>query len=313
MARTRLSPEVIAERMVELRNLRKLHATARAREIRKDARITELEAIVATQQQTIEKLLIQVSELQTMVFGRKKHLPAGGTPIGKDAASAEPMKPRTKDSYRRPIPPASSITEEVAVPLPETCTCGGSFDPETRTTHECYQEDIPLPELTPDYQAKLVTKYLVARGICQSCGKATSGRELGGAKVSLGSNVRLLVTHLIASVGMSYAQVVHLMLSLYGLHLTDGEIANMLKKQHQAWLPAYHQLSSDIRASPVVHADETSWPIQSLQGAGYAWDICDAASDRVCFVLASSRGAPHAKRLFGKDTDQPFKGVRKEK
>lgn len=266
----------------------------------------ELRRLVALQQSQLEKQAIQISELQTMVFGKKKKPPTG-TPI---VLPEPPKQARAKASYRREVPPTAAITAEVAVPLPETCTCGGSFDPNSVTIHDRYEEDIPLSELTPDYQAHLVTRYRIERGVCFKCSHATSSRNLGGAEVSLGPNVRLLVTHLITNVSMSYAQVANILLSLYGLHITDGEIASMLQKQHQTWLPAYIQLKADIRAAPAVHSDETPWPIQALQGAGYAWNMCDAASPKVCYALEQSRGASHAKALFGQDSDQPFTGIR---
>jgi transposase len=303
-----LTKSEVARRMTELRNLQQLHRHDReqisdyAKALRiADAENTELKQIVAT-------LQIQVAELQTMVFGKKKRPPGGTAILVVPPVVAKQV--RSKASYRRPLPPAVAITTEVAVPLPETCTCGGSFDQSKTTTHERFVQDIPLPALTPDYQAQLVTKYLVERGICSACGKPTSSQELGGAVVSLGPNVRLLVTHLIAAGGMSYAQVASLLLALYDLHVTDGEVANILHKQHQDWQPAYQQLKADIRASPVVHADETSWPLQQLQGAGYAWVLADAASPRVCYELAQSRGAATAKSLFGQDTDHPFTGIR---
>jgi transposase len=297
--------------MVELRNLRSLHAHDRKQitELRTDNQ--ELRQLLTQALEQNKTQAIQIAELQTMVFGKKKRPPMGGTPIGADL-TAEAKKVRSKDSYRRPIPPASAVTKEVALPLPTVCACGGSFDLVTISTHERYEEDIPLPELTPGYQAKLVTKYVIVRGVCLKCGKATvaEGKDLGGAQVSLGPNVRLLVCHLISVVGMSYSQVANLILSLYGLHVTDGEIANMLRKQHIAWTPSYNQLKADIRAAPVVHGDETPWPIQDLQGAGYAWNLCDAGSPKVCFALEQSRGAAQAQKLFGKDTDHPFVGVR---
>lgn len=242
-----------------------------------------------------------------MVFGKKPKPPTGHHVP--DLPKPVPQ-PRAKTSYRRSLPPASAIASEVVVPLPGTCACGGSFDQNKITAHERYEEDIPLPELTKSYRAHLVTRYTVRRGVCLACGKATAGRELGGAEVSLGPNVRLLVTHLIASVGLSYAQVSALILSLYNLYVTDGEISAILHKQHQAWQPAYQQLKADIRAAPVVHSDETPWPIQSLQGAGCAWNICDAGSPKVCFALEQSRGVVYARRLFGQDTETPFAGIR---
>ncbi len=290
----KLLDSVIAERMVELRNLRRLHTAARERERIKDARIKELEAIVAKQQATIEKLQIQIAELQAMVFGRKKKPPTGHyTP---DLPKPEP-KPRTKDSFRRPLPPAHAVTAEEPVPLPETCRCGGNWAKVTE--HTRYEEDIPLPEITPDYQAHLVTKYVIERGVCGKCGKVTSGKELGGQAVRLGSNIRLLICHLITVTGMSYSQVIQLISSLYGLHLTDGEIANCLAKQHQNWLAAYQKLKADTRASPIKHYDETPWKIRDADNSGYAWVMSASGSPSTIFYLATSRGAPHVKKLHG--------------
>jgi len=291
----KLTDTEVATRMVELRNLRKLHAAARQREILKDARIRELEAALATQQATIDTLKIQMVELQTMVFGKKKKPPTGTVvPV----LQVPTVVPRTKASYRRQLPPASAITTEVAVPLPQSCACGGAF--RTVTTHERFEEDIPLPELTPDYYAKLVTHYTIERGVCRACGRATSGKELGGAEVSLGSNVRLLATHLVSVVGLSYAQVANLLLSLYGLQVSDGEIAKLLQKQHQTWLPAYHQLQTDIRAAPIRHYDETPWAIQDQGNYGHAWVMSASGSPQTLFHLATSRGLPHAQKLHGK-------------
>lgn len=266
------------------------------------AKVAELEATVAAQQATIETLKIQIAELQTMVFGKNKKPPTGSSGF-KEAILPSPKLPRTKDSYHRPIPPASAITATVTVPV-DHCVCGGELV--NITNHERYVEDIPLPELTANYTAKLVTQYLVQRGICRVCAKPTSGQDLGGATVSLGSNARLLVCHLVTNLGLSYAQVASLMFSLYDLSITDGEIARILAKQHQAWQPAYQQLIADIRGAPVVHADETPWPIQELQGYGYGWSLSDASSPKVIYALENSRGARHAKSLFGEE----FRGVR---
>jgi transposase len=167
-------------------------------------------------------------------------------------------------------------------------------------------QDIPLPDLTADYQSVLVTKYVVERGVCARCGKATSGRDLGGAVVALGPNVRLLVCHLVSTAGMSYSQVHHLLLSLYRLDVSDGEIAGILSNQSQRWQPKYQALGAEIRGAPVVHADETPWPIQGLGRLGYAWAMCPVGSPQVFFSFEGSRGAVHAQALFGPD----FTGIR---
>ena len=307
MAR-RLSDDVVAVRMVELRNLCRLHTHDRKQIVELKTENKEIRAENVALRQMVATLQVQVAELQTMVFGRKKKPPMGGTPIGVTSA-AETKKIRSKDSYRRPTPSASTVTREVVVPLPLVCTCGGSFDPSCTGIYERYEEDIPLPTLTPNYQPHLVTKYLIERGICRNCGKAASGKDLGGQAVTLGPNVRLLACHLISVVGMSYAQMADLLLSLYGLVISKAEITAMLQDKHKQWLPAYNQLKQDIRAAPVVHIDETPWKMQQ-EGGGYVWALADASSPRVCYDLATSRGAPHAQTLFGQDSDHPFTGIR---
>lgn len=162
-----------------------------------------------------------------MVFGKKRKPPTDGHHVS--GLSKPKPKPRDKGSYRRPIPPAAAITAEESVPI-DRCQCGGELT--NVSQHERYQEDIPLPELTPDYQAKLVTKHIISRGVCMQCSKVTAGRNLGGQAVTLGPNIRLLICHLISVMGMSYTQVANLLLSLYGLRVTDGEIALILNKQH---------------------------------------------------------------------------------
>ena len=304
----KLTDDVIATRMVELRNLRTLHARDRKQITQLKAELVavknenkELRELVAQQQATIATLQIQMAELQTMVFGRKKRPPAGGTPAPAPDLFEPAKQSRSKDSYRRPTPPAHAITTTKHYPVSECAACGGELT--AIETHIRYEEDIPLPELTPGYVPHLVTKYVVKRGRCMHCGKHTSGRDLGGANVSLGNNVRLLVCHLISVVGLSYAQTTGLLLSLHGLVVSKAELSVMLQSQHQAWLPAYGRLKADIRAAPVVHLDETPWPIQNNDRLGYAWVLADASTPKVCFTLENSRGVIHAKSLVGETYD----------
>jgi transposase len=304
MSRKKLTTNEVSKRMTELRNLQTLHR----RDRQQISDLTEALNLVASERDELKQLVatqaIQIAELQTMVFGKKKKPPTG-TAV---PALPNPVAlPRTKHSYRRPLPPASAITTTEVIPV-DYCQCGGELT--KFTTHNRYQEDIPLPELTAGYQARLVTKYVISRGICARCGKVTSGQDLGGQAVTLGPNVRLLICHLVSVAGLSYNGVAMLLRSLYGISVSDGEIANVVAKQHATWLPAYGQLKSDIRAAPAVHADETPWAIQQNDGYGYAWCLSDATSEKVYYSLENSRGAPHAKRLFGQDTDQPFTGVR---
>jgi transposase len=304
-----LSDQEIRRRLQEGRNYKHLYAQLKVSFDKLRAEHKQCPVKLAALQAKLDTQAIQIAELQTMVFGKKRR-PPRGTPVPPDPLFAAAHVTRTADSYRRPVPPASAITDTVLVPLADTCVCGGDWAAGSLTSHDRYQQDIPLPELTPDYQSQLVTKFVIARGVCSRCGKRSSSRPLDGAQVTLGSNVRLLVTHLTSVGGMSYHQVASLLLVLYGLTVSDGELANLLQRQHQAWLPSYHQLQDNIRAAPVVHVDETSWSIQELQNQGYAWVLADSTSSSVCYRLENSRGALHARSLFGVGSAHPCQGVR---
>ena len=282
--------------------LRQQNSNLKTHNARLRGQLKDMGRELAETRQQLSTQAIQIAELQTMVFGKRRQPPTSGPSTGQDRPSA-PKPPRTKDSYRRPLPSAGDITSTTDCPV-SVCACGGELT--SITTHDRFVEDIPLPKLTAGYQPKLVTKYVVSRGVCLRCGKPTSGRNLGGATTSLGPNLRLLVSHLVGASGMSYEQVAQLCATLYGIQLSDGEIAGILQAQHRTWLPAYEQLKTDIQASRVVNADETPWPIQGEEGRGYAWVLSDATSPKACYVCAISRGAIHAQNLIGPD----FTGIR---
>jgi len=174
----KLSDQQIKLRLQEGRNYKRLYTDLKVQfdEVVKEHK--QCPKLLVEQQEAIETLKIQIAELQTMVFGRKKKPPTGH--YLPDVLKLEVMA-RDKNSYRRPLPPASAVTHEEPVLLPETCSCGGKF--KEVTTHDRYLEDIPLPDLTEDYQAHLITKYVIERGVCSNCGKAIAGRDLGGQTV----------------------------------------------------------------------------------------------------------------------------------
>lgn len=300
----RLSDEVIAARMVELRNLRRLHAAARKREIAKDARIAELEAMVVDQKSYFENIIetqaAQIAELQTMVFGRK---PKGGLPVIRKTADSKSARPAS--SYRRPIPPAAAITNEKHHSTTNCHRCGTVLTDKTEAVR--YEEDIVVAALSPDVPHRTVTKHTVETGWCSRCGQWSSAKDLRGQVVTIGPVVRSLVTYLIVQADQTYSQVVDLLWQLYRFKIDSGEIAHILNTRREQYLPVYEQLKERVRAGP-AHLDETSCPIQSEQGSGYAHVMAgvDGMPNEydVVYKLADSRGKGNSKELVGETYDQ---------
>jgi len=80
---------------------------------------------------------LQIEELRTMVFGRKKK---NDKNIDDNFVPPKETKiPRTSDSYKRPIPKDEEVTETKFHPL-NMCSCGTEMT-EKRTV-VFYEEDI---------------------------------------------------------------------------------------------------------------------------------------------------------------------------
>jgi transposase len=290
-----LSETEIRLRMIELRNLRKLHT---AQNIRIEKLVTEnkalkervavLETIVLTQEQTNTNLSLQIEELRTIVFGKKRKKKDDDLP-------PRPPLPRTPDSYQRPVPREDEITSVVHHPLKACAEC---TTPLTKTrVREFFEEDIPLP------LKKTVVRHVVTQGYCASCASWKSGTPLPSATVVLGTNVKRFVTYLSVVNRQSYTQIQELLQDTYNLSLSQGEIAKILEQGSARLRPEYERLAVSIRGEPSVHLDETSWPMQ--KGCGmktYAWAMVGGASDTAVYLLGKSRGKGNATDLLGESS-----------
>jgi hypothetical protein len=296
----KLSDEVVAARMTEWRNLKVLHMRDRGRIAKLEAENKRLKTELADQRQYFEKLIetqaAQIAELQTMVFGRK---PSGGKPISLPKSD---KVVRSAASYRRPIPPTSAITDDEYYATTFCHRCSYKLTDKEEAIR--YEEDVVLAALSPEVPHKTVTRQIIERGWCSHCGQWSSARDLRGQVVTIGPNVRSLITYLVVQADQTYSQVVDLLWQLYRFRVTTGEIAHILADRRNSYLPTYEQLKANVRAGP-VHMDETSCPIQSEQGSGYAHVMAGVdgtpAEHDVVYVLADSRGKGNSETLIGKN------------
>ena len=279
--------------MVELRNLRRLYA---AQKVRLDffkqenrllkERVAFLETAYVEQQNINVDLKLQLEELRTMVFGKKR--------TQENDIDDTPRVhgiPRTSDSYKRPAPKDSEVTDTKDHPV-DTCThCSGQLS--ERTTVIYYEEDIPLP------QKKTVVRHTVEKGYCAVCKKWSTSVPLPSARVVFGENVKRYVTYLSVVCRQSYAQIQDILVHTYEFDISQGEIAKILEKEGTRLRPEYERLKAAIRGEPSVHLDETGWNL--LMGDGYrryAWTMVGGASDESVFVLGKTRGKGNADDLL---------------
>jgi len=279
-----------------LRNKEKLHQAARDRVVSLEQEnkhlkqvIKERDARVDTLEEEVTTLKLQIEELRTMVFGKRKKRGTGTNNTNKSEGRKKPARPpRTKQS--RPIPTDEEVTEIIEHPI-EVCTCGETLTEQSTRTY--YEEDIPL-------QSRIVRKHTVHTGWCVRCRKRVSAIPLPCAEVVLGETVKRYITYLSVVCRLSYSQIQTTLMDIYHMPISEGEIAHILKREGGRLRPFYEQLLKQIRGEPSVHLDETGWLLFAGDGyQRYAWVMVGGVSGDAVFTLGRTRGKGNATELLG--------------
>ena len=281
--------------MIELRNLRKLHGAQKVRIEKLEAQVRslkqenkELRAQNAQLTTSVGDLKLQMEELRTIVFGKKRSEQRDD----RDDLPPPPKVVRTKDSYHRPIPKESDVTTEKHHSIDACTHCEGAFS--ERDFIRYFEEDIPLP------QQKLITKHTIEKGYCTVCRKWSVAIPLPYARVILGDAVKRYVVYLSVVLRLSYTQIQDILAETYTFSISEGEIAKILAQEGVALNPVYEQLKTSIREEPSVHLDETSWNLAIGDGyRRFGWAMVGGVSTDVVFLLGKTRGKGNATDLLG--------------
>lgn len=294
MSTRALAKEEIKKRLIRLRNLEFLHEQQRFkiwnlrdenRELKKE--IKALKITVQEQQRTIDDLKLQMEELRTIVFGRKKKKDID---IDDDTAPPAAQVARTSESYKRPVPNDEEVTETVPHSL-NRCACGTEVT--KRQIVVFYEEDIPIPA------KKIVRRHIVEKGYCPGCKTWASAVALPNHKVILGANVQKYVCYLSVMCRLSFSQIQNVLLDTYQFDVSEGEIAKILNREAVRLRPLYEQLKVRIRGEPGVHLDETGWKLLLGGDKSYSWVMSGAGSGESVFLMGESRGKGNAEKLLG--------------
>lgn len=289
-----LSPAVIRKRMVEWRNYKRLYPELRRKyeEMKEENR--QLKQTVAQQQAVIEKLLLRVEQLETMVFGRKPP-PSGDHDDEEGAVPPPERQPRSSSSYRRAVPSDEEITSRATFPITACPDCGRVL--RKKETVIRFVEDIPLPR-------KTVQEYSIERGWCPDCRKTCAAIPIAPQRSILGENVRLYILYAVTVLGLTFEKVKAHLHGLHDLHVSDGEITAILHEGHRKLLPAMHAIEAKIRDAPVAHYDETGYPVQQGDQGNFAWVKTSATGSETIFLLGRTRGKGNAEEIRGPPSPQ---------
>ena len=165
-----------------------------------------------------------------------------------------------------------------------------------------YQEDIPRPIPT------VVTQFNVHVGHCAQCQRRVQGRHpeqtsdaLGAAAVQIGPNALGLAAEMKHGLGVSYGKVARLLETSWGLHLARSTVARADERLAHRLVPTYQQLLLRLRASEVVHADETGWKVAGQT----VWRWVFTNDSLSVYTIDPTRAHEVVERILGED----FAGV----
>ena len=217
-------------------------------------------AIIARQQAVIDQLQRRIETLE----GKAKAGGPRGMPGLKpkaDRKPAQPRKPRRHGFSRQRMTPTRRV-EHALDSCPE-CGAGlaGGWAQRTR-------EVIDIPEVPAQ-----VTGHVFIARICPLCEQRRTPRaDLAGVvlgKQRLGINLLSLIAALREEARLPYRTIEWYLQTVHQLSLSVGTLAGVIHRVARQAQGELGSIRERIRGSPVVHADETGWRENGVNG--YVW------------------------------------------
>jgi transposase len=224
---------------------------------------------------------------------KKKDEERAGKDANRVSSSVEKKKKRGAPvghpGWVRPKP--DHIDRTVDVPAPRICPhCQSNHLTVIEEKTEHLQEDIVIRPRT------LVTRYLHGQAFCAQCNRpvvqAGAGEMLNAP---IGPVAKSVAIYLRYRIGISYRKTGELFRELLGLDFVPASALGFDRKAAVRGEPIYEDLRDKIRASDVVHGDETSWRSDGL--GHYVWFAGN--KDLAFFHIDRHRSADVAKSIFG--------------
>jgi transposase len=110
-----------------------------------------------------------------------------------------------------------------------------------------------------------VTEHQAEQKICPCCRKKVTAAFPSHVahSVQYGTRIQALLVYLHHAQLLPYARTVELVRDVFHHSISEGTVANILRRAYEALAPLEHVIKETVLASPVLHVDETGmevWP-----------------------------------------------------
>ena len=245
----------------------------------------------------------RVEALEKRIAGLESNSRTSSKPPSSDKGNfTNPPKPKStrKKSGKKPGGqkghPGSTL-EKVSNPdhikthdLADQATCpdcGGSLP---RDDDWEVRQVFDIPPITPE-----VTEHRARRCHCPDCGKRVTAAfpEEVKAPVQYGANLQAAALYLGGYQLLPYGRLSELFSELFQVPLSEGTLANIVKRGSQKASIAIKPVHDALLESPVAHADETSC---TLHGQRH-WLHCFSTGQLTAYHLDAKRGVEAMERM----------------
>jgi len=265
---------------------------------RREEMAEEINALLQTvnQQATeIDRLRAENKLLHQRHFKSRKNPRAAGKPT-KNEEIKQPASEKKKRGAPKGHPPWSRkvpdrIDRTVRIDPPCTCPhCQESTDLSRTDSTSFMQEDVVLNPQT------VVTNYIHGRAWCPKCRRQvirTLDEEIPFAPI--GPNAKAAALYMRHDLKLPYRKIQQVMSTLFGLDFVPASALGFEKRARKNADPVYEDLILKLRASDLVHADETYW--REDGDNCFVWYAGNV--DLAVFHIDAHRSAKAAKVLLG--------------
>jgi len=242
--------------------------------------------VVADLQRRVDALLARVAALEAENQSLRRQLSQSQARVH-ELERELARRGRKHRGTTRPAPKQEPTRcEEVRL---ERCPCcAGTVEP-TGRIDERLVEDIPEPK--PE-----IICYRRHHYWCNHCHRSVAGRadlDIPGSR--LGPRVRLLAAFGRVGLGCSLEKTQRLLEEFYGLPVSRAGLLGALRWTADLFRPVVHELLEQLRQSPVVFADETSWP----HDGKFVWCWVLANPGLAVFLIDHHRDRETFRRILG--------------
>jgi transposase len=200
----------------------------------------------------------------------------------------------------RPTPKPEHIDRVVNVPCRLCPDCGVALvDPGQAVQ---YQTD--LPPIVP-----IVTQFNIETGFCPCCRRRVQGRHpeqtsdaIGAAGNTLGPVVLTMAAELKHRLGVPYRKISDFLETYADLRVCPSAFIRADQRLAERARPSYDLLIDALRRCHIVHADETGWRVNAVNG----WLWVFSNQDLTVYTIRTGQGARGAnvpKDILGPDFD----------